>query len=112
MGGLSRRGVLTAGAAAFTASTASTTEAQTTRPTRERPFRAATRAERPSRPNILFIFADDLGWADLSCYGAPEIGTPHLDTLAGQGLRFTHGYAASAVCSPTRLALSAATRAV
>ncbi|MFI6630824.1 sulfatase [Nonomuraea fuscirosea] len=101
MGGLSRRGVLASGAAAFAAA------APTTRPARarERPFRAAASAGRPSRPNILFIFADDLGWADLSCYGAPEIRTPHLDALAGQGVRFTHGYAASAVCSPTRLAL-------
>ncbi len=91
MGGLSRRGVLASGAAAFAAA------APTTRPARERPFRAAASAGRPSRPNILFIFADDLGWADLSCYGAPEIRTPHLDALAGQGVRFTHGYAASAV---------------
>ncbi|MEV4567524.1 sulfatase-like hydrolase/transferase [Nonomuraea sp. NPDC049419] len=95
MRGLSRRGVLAAGAAAFAAPAA----------VRERPFRAARLTERPSRPNILFIFADDLGWADLGCYGAPEIRTPHLDALAGQGVRFTHGYAASAVCSPTRLAL-------
>ncbi|MET8867781.1 sulfatase-like hydrolase/transferase [Nonomuraea sp. NPDC004580] len=95
MRGLSRRGVLAAGAAAFAAPAA----------VRERPFRAARLPERPSRPNILFIFADDLGWADLGCYGAPEIRTPHLDALAGQGVRFTHGYAASAVCSPTRLAL-------
>jgi arylsulfatase A-like enzyme len=54
------------------------------------------------RPNILAIIADDLGWADLSCFGAPEIKTPNLDRLASSGVRYTHGYAASSTCSPTR----------
>jgi arylsulfatase A-like enzyme len=58
-----------------------------------------------SRPNLLVILADDLGWADLSCYGAPTIRTPNLDQLAASGVRFTQGYSASAVCSPTRFAL-------
>ncbi|MEV7012894.1 sulfatase-like hydrolase/transferase [Streptosporangium sp. NPDC051022] len=75
---------------------------------------ASTRAEtdfsplntRPARrPNILFILADDLGWADLSCYGATGRPTPHLDELARQGLRFTDAYSGSAVCSPTRFSL-------
>lgn len=57
------------------------------------------------KPNFLFIMADDLGYADLSCYGRREYRTPALDRLAAQGMRFTHGYANSAVCSPTRLAL-------
>ena len=57
------------------------------------------------KPNFLFIMADDLGYADLSCYGRREYRTPVLDRLATQGMRFTHGYANSAVCSPTRLAL-------
>ncbi|PRH77340.1 twin-arginine translocation pathway signal protein, partial [Streptomyces solincola] len=56
-------------------------------------------------PNILFILADDLGWADLSSYGAPHIRTPHLDRLAAQGVRFTDGYSGSATCSPTRFSL-------
>ena len=55
-------------------------------------------------PNIVLILADDLGWADLGCYGADLHETPHLDRLARQGVRFTDAYAAS-VCSPTRAAL-------
>ena len=58
-----------------------------------------------TRPNILFILADDLGWADLSVYGQTEYETPHLDRLAAQGVRFTQAYANSAVCSATRFAL-------
>lgn len=57
------------------------------------------------KPNFLFIMADDLGYADLSSYGRREYSTPVLDGLAAQGTRFTHGYANSAVCSPTRIAL-------
>ncbi|QNP70073.1 sulfatase-like hydrolase/transferase [Streptomyces roseirectus] len=69
----------------------------------ERPFRAARRAGR--RPNLLVILGDDLGWADLSSYGAPHIRTPHLDRLARQGVRFTDAYSGSATCSPTRFSL-------
>lgn len=58
-----------------------------------------------SPPNILFILADDLGWADLSVYGQTAYETPHLDCLAAQGVRFTQAYANSAVCSATRFAL-------
>ena len=57
------------------------------------------------RPNIVFILADDLGWADLSVYGQTEYETPALDALAAQGVRFTQAYANSAVCSATRFAL-------
>lgn len=57
------------------------------------------------RPNILFIVADDLGWADLSVYGQTDYETPHLDRLAAQGVRFTQAYSNSAVCSATRFAL-------
>ena len=56
-------------------------------------------------PNILFILADDLGWADLGVYGATDFATLHLDRLAAQGVRFTQAYANSAVCSATRIAL-------
>ena len=56
-------------------------------------------------PNIVFILADDLGWADLSVYGQADFSTPHLDALAGEGVRFTQAYANSAVCSATRFAL-------
>ncbi|MEO9322164.1 sulfatase-like hydrolase/transferase [Nocardioides sp. C4-1] len=71
----------------------------------EQPFRAVARGGRTPRPNILVILADDLGWGDLSVYGAPRIRTPHLDRLARDGVRFTQGYSAGAVCSPTRVAL-------
>jgi arylsulfatase A-like enzyme len=56
-------------------------------------------------PNIVFILADDLGYGDLSCYGRPDYRTPHIDRLAGEGLRFTNNYTAAAVCTPTRVAL-------
>jgi arylsulfatase A-like enzyme len=56
----------------------------------------------PSRPNVVFILADDLGWGDLSCYGRPDYRTPNLDLLASQGMRFTDAYSASAICTPTR----------
>jgi arylsulfatase A-like enzyme len=53
----------------------------------------------------VFILADDLGWADLGCFGSTEIDTPHLDRLAAGGIRFTHAYASSAWCSATRIGL-------
>jgi len=56
-------------------------------------------------PNFLFILADDMGYADLSCYGRREYRTPALDALASQGIRFTAAYANSAVCTPSRVAL-------
>jgi len=58
-----------------------------------------------SRPNIVFIMADDLGYADLSCYGRPDFKTPNIDRLAAEGMKFTQAYANSAVCSATRTAL-------
>jgi arylsulfatase A-like enzyme len=60
-------------------------------------------AARP--PNIVFIMADDLGYADVSCYGRPDLNTPNIDRLAAKGVRFLQAYANSAVCSATRLAL-------
>lgn len=59
----------------------------------------------PARPNILFVLADDLGWSDLGCYGAPFNETPRLDRLASEGVRFTQAYSAGAVCSPTRASI-------
>ena len=53
----------------------------------------------PDQPNIIFIVADDLGWADLGCYGSDHISTPNLDRLAADGLRLTHAYSASPWCS-------------
>src|ERR1041385_4205781 len=63
---------------------------------------AVTAGER--LPNIVFIYSDDLGYGDLSCYGS-GINTPNLDQLASEGMRFTHFYSASPVCSPSRAAL-------
>jgi arylsulfatase A-like enzyme len=57
----------------------------------------------PTRPNIIFILADDMGYGDLSCYGRPDYKTPVLDSMADEGLRFTDAYAAAAVCTPTRV---------
>jgi arylsulfatase A-like enzyme len=62
-------------------------------------------ASRRSQPNILYIMADDMGYADLSCYGRTDYATPRIDALAGEGLRFTSAYANSAVCTATRVAL-------
>ena len=58
-----------------------------------------------ARPNFIFIMADDLGYADLGCYGGRTKCSPSLDRMAKEGLRFTQGYANSSVCSPTRFAL-------
>lgn len=57
------------------------------------------------KPNVIFIVADDLGYGDLSCYGAQDVNTPHIDKLANEGLRFTDFQVASSVCSPSRAAL-------
>ncbi|MCA9130803.1 MAG: sulfatase [Planctomycetales bacterium] len=57
------------------------------------------------RPNVVFLLADDLGWADLGCYGSELHETPNLDRLSSQGVRFTDAYAASPVCTPTRASI-------
>jgi len=57
------------------------------------------------QPNVLIILADDLGYGDLSCYGAEKVKTPNLDRLAEQGLRFTNAHAPAAVCQPSRYAV-------
>lgn len=61
------------------------------------------RAEQP--PNVVLIYADDVGYGDLGCYGATTIPTPNLDRLAEHGLRFTSGYCTSASCTPSRYSL-------
>ena len=53
-------------------------------------------------PNIVVIMADDLGYGDVSCYGATELSTPNIDQLASEGLRFTRGYCSASTCTPTR----------
>jgi len=66
---------------------------------------SATAAKAADRPNILFIFADDWGWGDLSCHGHPYVQTPHLDRLAREGTDFHRFTVASGVCSPSRTAV-------
>ena len=61
-----------------------------------------------NKTNFIFIVADDLGYADLGCYGSRANTSPCLDQLASAGVRFTNGYANSPVCSPTRFALMTA----
>lgn len=58
-----------------------------------------------AKPNVVLVLVDDLGWADLACQGSDFYETPHIDSLAEKGVRFTDGYAASSVCSPSRAAL-------
>ena len=65
----------------------------------------ALRAADATKPNIVLIFADDLGYGDLGCYGAKDIQTPHIDRLGREGTRFTSFYVAQAVCTASRAAL-------
>jgi len=62
-------------------------------------------AQEAGKPNILFIFADDWGWGDLSCHGHPYVKTPNIDRLAKEGIDFTRFTVASGVCSPSRTAV-------
>ncbi|MDU0353880.1 sulfatase [Paraglaciecola aquimarina] len=62
-------------------------------------------APKETLPNIIFIFADDLGYGDLSRFGAKDIATPNIDQLGKQGITFTEFYSASSICSPSRAAL-------
>src|SRR5882762_10602073 len=63
----------------------------------------AQRSAKP--PNVVFILADDLGYADVSCYGRPDLRTPNIDRLAANGVRLLQAYANSAVCTATRVGL-------
>ena len=58
-----------------------------------------------SKPNILIIYLDDLGYGDVSAYNKGKLQTPNIDKLANNGLKFTNGYSSSATCSPSRYAL-------
>jgi arylsulfatase A-like enzyme len=60
--------------------------------------------KRPTQPNILFVLADDMGYADLACYGGKGVQTPNIDRLAKEGIRFTQFYVNSPICSPSRTA--------
>lgn len=61
--------------------------------------------EHQRHPNVVFFLVDDLGWADLGCYGSTFYRTPNVDALANRGVRFTQAYAACPVCSPTRVSI-------
>ncbi|TLS47711.1 twin-arginine translocation pathway signal protein [Streptomyces montanus] len=104
--GLVGGGTLSAAGMAAAAPAAASDEAgRNDRSTEERPYRSRPGGSGGPRPNLLVILGDDLGWADLSSYGAPHIETPNLDRLARQGVRFTNAYSGSATCSPTRFSL-------
>ncbi|MBY0503734.1 MAG: sulfatase-like hydrolase/transferase [Bryobacteraceae bacterium] len=62
-------------------------------------------AAAPERPNVVVFLSDDMGWADLGCYGARDIRTPHIDRLAREGVRLTDCYSNGPVCTPTRCGL-------
>ena len=62
-----------------------------------------------AKPNILLIVADDLGYRDTGCYGATKIQTPHIDRLAGEGVRFTDAHSVCGVCNPSRYSILSGT---
>ena len=65
----------------------------------------APKVAEPSKPNIVLIYADDVGFGDLQCYGGNHVQTPNVDRLAKDGLRFVNGYASSATCTPSRFSI-------
>ncbi len=69
------------------------------------PSTTLAKAKEVQRPNFIFIFADDLGYGDLGCYGSTKHRTPHFDRLAAEGMRFTDFYVTSGVCTPSRSSL-------
>jgi len=70
------------------------------------PFSLNCEAQKPTnQPNVVFIYADDIGYGDISCNGSKTIKTPNIDKLAGQGVRFTNMHSAAATCTPSRYAL-------
>ncbi|MEP4077344.1 sulfatase [Haloferula sp.] len=60
--------------------------------------------EAPQKPNVIFILMDDMGYSDVSCYGATKVKTPNIDRMAAQGLKFTDFHTAASICSPSRAA--------
>ncbi|HSM48036.1 MAG TPA: sulfatase-like hydrolase/transferase, partial [Draconibacterium sp.] len=57
------------------------------------------------KPNVVIIYIDDLGYGDVSCYGATKVSTPNIDNLAAIGIRFTNGHSSSATCTPSRFSM-------
>jgi arylsulfatase A-like enzyme len=70
-----------------------------------RRLRSATSAPLEQMPNIVVILSDDVGYGDLSCYGATHVHTPQIDAMAAEGLRFTDAHSDAATCTPSRYAL-------
>ena len=68
-------------------------------------IQTTTSAERRKKPNIVYILADDLGYAEVGCYGQKKIKTPNIDKLAAEGMKFTQHYSGNPVCAPSRCAL-------
>ena len=62
-------------------------------------------AQQKNNPNIIYIYADDLGYGELGCYGQQKIRTPNLDQMAREGMRFTQHYSSAPVCAPSRCML-------
>src|SRR3954453_2363684 len=62
-------------------------------------------APAPTRPNVLFVLIDDMGYRDLSCFGGTRVRTPQIDSLAREGMRFGQFYVNAPICSPSRVAL-------
>lgn len=92
--------------ATATETSASTTETSTSTTETSTDTETGTDTSDPDAPpNVILIFADDLGWADLGVYGAQHIETPRLDALAAEGARFTQFYAGASVCTPSRAVL-------
>src|SRR5213593_972666 len=69
------------------------------------PYAARAQNRAAARPNIVLIYADDVGYGDLSCYGATRVRTPNLDRLAAGGVRFTNAHSSSATCTPSRYSM-------
>ena len=63
------------------------------------------RASAANPPNVVLFYADDLGYRELGCYGHPEFRSPHIDSIARNGIRFTQGYVSAPLCSPSRAGL-------
>lgn len=69
------------------------------------PGNARSDAAPATRPNIVFVLVDDLGWSDIGCFGNPAVDTPRIDAFCAESLKFTDAYAAAPVCSPTRASI-------
>ncbi len=59
----------------------------------------------PAKPNVVIIYIDDLGYGDISCYGATKVSTPNVDRIAAEGILFTNGHSSSSTCTPSRFSM-------